>query len=149
VQIKNAKVTTDADGLKILEVTGVCEVEILASPDGDQMSVEDAAGSDDDDQTAAAGESPPTESTGSDESAATDGGESDETDATDDAGLPPSLIKNATETINAEHDSDDKITAPAFAGRNGLSPERGEAVLEHLTTEKGLLERLEDGYRVL
>jgi hypothetical protein len=149
VQIKNAKVTTDVNELKVLEVTGVCEVEILASPDGDQMSVEDAAGSNGDDQTAAAGESPSAESTGSDESAATDGGESDDTDATDSADLQPSLIKNATESINAKYDSDDEITAPAFAGRHGLSPEQGEAVLKHLTTEKGLLERLEKGFRVI
>ena len=81
--------------------------------------------------------------------AATDGGESDETDATTGADLNQSLIKQATKSIKTEYDSGDEITAPAFAGRQGLSPKQGEAVLEHLTTEKGLLERLEEGYRVL
>jgi putative DNA primase/helicase len=128
VQIKNAKVTTDQDGLKLLEVTGVCEVQVLDSSDPDQTSVEDAA-------------------TG--EQAATDGGESSESKPQTDAEVNQSLIKNATETVNAEYDSGDEITAPSFAGRNGLSPKQGEAVLEHLATEKGLLERLEDGYRVL
>lgn len=126
VQIKNAKVTTDRDGLKVLEVTGVCEVTVLDTKDADQTSVDDAA-----------------------EAAATDGGESDESEARADSDLPPSLIQNATENINVDYDSDDELTAPAFAGRHGLSPEQGKAVLEHLTAEKGLLERLDDGYRVL
>lgn len=126
VQIKNAKVTVDRDGLKVLEVTGVCGVTILDSKDADQTSVNDAV-----------------------EAAATDGGESDESDDTAYADLSPSLIETATENINAEYDSGEEITPPSFAGRHGLSPEQGEAVLEKLTTEKGLLERLDDGYRVL
>lgn len=96
------------------------------------------------------------------ETAATDGGEGEgevegegdgsadgdvETEQTDD--VNQSLIKNATEKIATEHDSGDQITAPAFAAQMGISGEQGEAVLERLTTEKGKLERLDEGYRVI
>jgi hypothetical protein len=43
VRIKNAKVATDRDGLLRVEVSNVCEVEVLASVDDDQTSVADAA----------------------------------------------------------------------------------------------------------
>jgi putative DNA primase/helicase len=46
VRITNAKVTTDGDGLPVLEVSGVCDVEVLPSVDDEQSSVDDAAAAD-------------------------------------------------------------------------------------------------------
>lgn len=46
VRITNAKVATDRDGLKRLEVSGVCEVEVLTTADAKQSSVDDAAAAD-------------------------------------------------------------------------------------------------------
>jgi putative DNA primase/helicase len=43
VRITNAKVTTDGDGLSVLEVSGVCDVEVLPAVDDEQSSVDEAA----------------------------------------------------------------------------------------------------------
>jgi len=49
VRITNAKIATDRDGVKRLEVSGVCDVEVLPSVDGEQSSVVDAAAADETD----------------------------------------------------------------------------------------------------
>ena len=41
VRITNAKIATDRDGLKRVEVSGVCDVEVLESPDADQSALDD------------------------------------------------------------------------------------------------------------
>jgi len=46
VRIANAKVATDRDGLLRVEVSGVCDVEVLATPEDGQTSVDDAAAAD-------------------------------------------------------------------------------------------------------
>ena len=43
VRITNAKVATDRDGLKRIEVSGVCDVEVLGAVDDEQSSVDAAA----------------------------------------------------------------------------------------------------------
>ena len=43
VRITNAKLATDRDGVKRLEVSGVCDVEVLPAVDDEQSSVDDAA----------------------------------------------------------------------------------------------------------
>lgn len=43
VRIQNAKVGVDRNGMKQLEVSGVCDVEVLPSVDSDQTNVVDAA----------------------------------------------------------------------------------------------------------
>jgi len=43
VRIENAKVATDRDGLLRVEVSGVCDVEVLPSPEDGQTSVDAAA----------------------------------------------------------------------------------------------------------
>lgn len=43
VRITNARVVTDRDGVAQLEVSGVCDVEMLPSASADQISVVDSA----------------------------------------------------------------------------------------------------------
>jgi P4 family phage/plasmid primase-like protien len=122
----------------------------LIEPADDQADTK--ADADTTEQTATdGGDTPEDDDTGDDDTGDDDTGD-DDTGDTDDEGdtpLRPSLIENGVKNINTQYDSGDEITAPSFAGRNGLSPKQGQAVLKHLATEKGLLERLEDGYKVL
>lgn len=50
VRIRNAKIATDRDGVKRLEVSGVCEVEVIPSVDDDQASVATATDGGGDDE---------------------------------------------------------------------------------------------------
>jgi len=43
VRIENAKVATDRDGLLRVEVSGVCDVEVVATPDDGQATVDESA----------------------------------------------------------------------------------------------------------
>jgi hypothetical protein len=43
VRITNAKIATDRDGVKQLEISGVCDVDALPSAEGDQASIAGAA----------------------------------------------------------------------------------------------------------
>jgi hypothetical protein len=137
-------------------VSGVCEVEILASPDGDQMSVEDAAGSDDDDQTAAAGESPSAESSGGDETAATDGGDEDGEEKDGDTESPTVDDETAELRLKGrimqhirKRDKGEQLSVPGVAASVSESPDAVQQTLDNIASERSVIEETDDGYRVL
>jgi len=124
-------------------------VRLIEAPD-DQADTTES----DDTETAAAatdgGDSPENDdATAAADDSTVETTDGDESEPQTDADVNDSLIEDAIKKIANEHDSGDEITAPAFAGQMGIPGEQGEAVLERLTTEKGKLERLSEGYRVI
>ena len=142
VRVTNAKIATNRDGVKQLEISGVCDVDVLASATDDQASAAD-------DQASAA-------------DAATDGGP--EKAASDDQNDGPSadgsaepdqqLKKTVREALEEDYGPGADVTAAELAAGlmnagEDAPPDDVAAVLDVLATEGRRVERLEEGYRRL
>jgi len=125
VRIENAKVATDRDGLLRVEVSDVCDVEVLPSPEDGQTSVADAA---------------------------TDGGDTDDQPTDDqpiDDDTDVQLKQRVREVLQTDYGPGADVTVAGVAGGLSAPPAAVEEILDVLVTEDGVLERLEEGYRRL
>ena len=144
VRITNAKIATDRDGVKQLEISGVCDVDVLPSAEGDQASVADAA-TDGGPEKAASGD-------GSDDQSADGSAEGDR----DQAAAEPDqqLKKTVREALEEDYGPGANVTAASLAAGlmeagKDAPPDDVAAALDVLATEGRRVERLEEGYRRL
>jgi hypothetical protein len=139
VRITDAKIATDRDGVKQLEISGVCDVVVLPSAEGDQASVADAA-TDGGPEKAAS-------SDGSDDQSGDGSAEGDRDQA---AAEPDKQLKErVSETLRVDYGPGADVTAAGLAGGLMERQEDVAAVLDVLATEGRRVERLEEGYRRL
>jgi P4 family phage/plasmid primase-like protien len=144
VRITDAKIATDRDGVKQLEISGVCDVDVLPRAEGDQASVADAA-TDGGPEKAASGD-------GGDDQSADGSAEGDR----DQAAAEPDqqLKKTVREALEEDYGPGADVTAAGLAAGlmkagEDAPPDDVAAALDVLATEGRRVERLEEGYRRL